>query len=99
MEKESFDQLLMQVILMYQSAAMQLMEKVKNPVTDKLERDLEQAKMFIDILDMMKNKMKGNLTDAEENFFTGILHDLHLNYVDEVSKGNKVVEKVESNKS
>jgi len=99
MEKESFDQLLMQVILMYQSASLQFMGKVKNPVTDKLERDLEQAKMFIDILDMMKNKMKGNLTDAEENFLTGILHDLHLNYVDEVSKGDKVEEKVESSKS
>jgi hypothetical protein len=88
MEKESFDQLLMQVILMYQGAAMQFMGKVKNPINNEITRDLEQAKMFIDILEMMNTKMKGNLTDQEQNLLDGVLHDLHLNYVDETSKGN-----------
>ncbi len=74
------------LILMFQSAALQYMGKLKNPVTDKIERDLQQAQMSIDMLEMFSEKTRGNLTVEEKNYLEGILRDLRLNYVDEMSK-------------
>ncbi|MEP0822004.1 MAG: DUF1844 domain-containing protein [Ignavibacterium sp.] len=74
------------LITMFQAAALQQMGKVKNPVTDKIERDLEQAQMSIDMLDMLKAKTRNNLTPDEEQFLTGVLRDLKLNFVDEKAK-------------
>lgn len=78
--------LLMNLLLLFQAAAMQHMGKIKNPMTDTIERDLEQAQFAIDTLDMMANKMKGNLSPEEERLLTSILKELKLNYVDEQSK-------------
>ena len=78
--------LLMNLLLLFQAAAMQHMGKIKNPMTDTIERDLEQAQFAIDTLDMMANKMKGNLSPDEKRLLTSILKELKLNYVDEQSK-------------
>ena len=75
-----------QLVLMFQAAAMQQMGKVKNPITDKIERDLRQAQLSIDMLEMIKEKMRGNLSSEEERFLQSLLQELKLNYVDEVSK-------------
>ncbi len=83
---EKNELLLAQLILMFQTAALQHMGKLKNPISDKVERDLQQAQISIDILDMMQTKMKGNLKSAEEKMLSGVLSELRLNYVDEVSK-------------
>jgi hypothetical protein len=75
-----------QLILMLHAAAMQHMGKIKNPVTDKIERDLPASQAMIDILEMLRGKTKGNLTPEEENTLDQMLTDLRLNYVDEVNK-------------
>ncbi|RCK77449.1 MAG: hypothetical protein IGBAC_1758 [Ignavibacteriae bacterium] len=86
-EKNEF--LLMQLILMFQTTALQQMGKLKNPLTDKIEKNLEMAQTSIDILDMLHQKMKGNLSENEEKLFIDVLKELKLNYVDEVSKEQK----------
>ena len=78
--------LLTQLVLMFQTAALQQMGKLKNPMTDKVERDLGQAQMSIDILDTLHTKMQGNLTDDENKMFTMVLQELRLNFVDEAGK-------------
>ena len=83
---EKNELLLAQLIFMFQTAALQQMGKIKNPMTDKIERDLQQSQISIDILDMLHAKMKGNLTAGEEKMFTGVLQELRLNYVDEAAK-------------
>jgi hypothetical protein len=74
------------LVLMFQSAAMQQMGKIKNSATDKIERDLEQAQLSIDMLDMLSVKMKGNLNQEENRYLSTVLKELKLNYVDEQSK-------------
>ena len=74
------------LVMMFQSAAMQNLGKIKSPVTDKLERDLEQAQLTIDILDMLLVKAKGNMSPDEERFLKGVVQELKLNYVDEKAK-------------
>jgi hypothetical protein len=76
-----------QLVLMFQGAAYQHMGKVMNPVTNKVERDLAQAKNAIDILGMLEAKTKGNLTDNEARLLEHSLYELRMNYVDEMNKG------------
>ena len=90
MNKNNSNELLfMQLVIQNQQLAMMSMGKLKNPVSDKIDRNLEFAKMSIDTLDMIAVKTKGNLSEYEEKFLTEVIKDLKLNYVDEVSKDQK----------
>jgi hypothetical protein len=60
--------------------------KVPNPISNKIEKDLENAKFTIELLRTLKEKTKGNLTDEEERLLLSVITDLELNYADEVKK-------------
>ena len=77
---------LFQLVLSLQMAAMQNMGKIMSPVTGKVERNLEQARISIDMLSMFSEKTKGNLNEEENRFLSNILHELRLNFTDEASK-------------
>jgi hypothetical protein len=81
--------LFMQLIIQNQQIAMMAMGKIKNPVTNKIDRNLEHAKIYIDTLDMLLAKTKGNLSEYEEKFLTETLKELKLNYIDEIDKDKK----------
>ena len=85
-ETEKDEILLTQIALMFQTAALQQMGKLKNPMTDSVQRDLGQARISIDILDVLHRRMKGNLTDSEERMYANVLRELRLNFVDEDGK-------------
>jgi len=90
MEQNNMNELLfMQLVMQNQQIAMMSMGKLKHPVSDKIERNLELAKISIDTLDMLKVKTKGNLSSYEEKFLDEVLRELKLNYVDEVNKDQK----------
>lgn len=55
---------------------------VPNPLTNKAERDLEQAKHFIDLLGILEERTKGNLTAEERRLLDAFLFDLRLQYVE-----------------
>jgi hypothetical protein len=75
-----------QLVLMFQTAAMQQMGKLQNPITQKIERDLDQARFSINMLEMIQNKTKNNLSENEKKFLEHTLFELRMNYVDEMSK-------------
>ena len=56
-----------------------------NPETGKSERNLALARQSLELLSLLKEKTRGNLTPQEEQFFTQLLTDLRLRYV-EVSR-------------
>ena len=58
---------------------------IEDPATGKKEKNLPIAKQTIDILGMLDEKTKGNLSKDEENLLKNILHDLRLMYVKEMS--------------
>jgi hypothetical protein len=87
--KQKSTQMFFYLISSFEMAALQQMGKIKNPLTDKIERDLEQAKFSIDLLDMLKEKTGGNLNEDESKFLEHILAQLKLNYLDELEKGKK----------
>ena len=73
----------------FQAAAMQQMGKTMNPFTEKIERDLMQARLSIDMLEMLQERTSGNLTGEESRFLTHVLTELRLNYVAEVDEDRK----------
>jgi len=66
--------------------------KIKNPVSDKIELNLDMAKQSIDMLRMLQTKTRGNLSGDEERLLKSALSDLQLNYVDELEKARKKAE-------
>jgi hypothetical protein len=79
-------QLFMYLVSSFEMAAMQGLGKINSPVSGKIEKNLEQAQFAIDVMDMIKDKTKGNLTDYEARFLDTVSAQLKLNYVDEANK-------------
>ena len=57
--------------------------KIKNPMSDKIERNLFAASMNIDMLDMLYKRMDGNLSEQEDSYLSHILSELKMNYLEE----------------
>ena len=85
-EEQQNELLFMQLVMMFQGMALQNLGKVMNPMTNQIERNLEQAKNMIDILGMLDAKTKGNLNDNEQRLMEHVLFELRMNYVDELKK-------------
>jgi hypothetical protein len=70
-------------VLQQQMAAMMYLGKMVRPDTGQVERNLDAAKFIIDLLGMLEDKTKGNLTAEESHLLEQVLTTLRLNYVDE----------------
>ncbi|HOL23034.1 MAG TPA: DUF1844 domain-containing protein [bacterium] len=81
------------VISFFADWGWQAMGKVANPLTGKTEKNLELARQIIDIMEMLHEKTKGNLTKDEERILTATIAELQLNYVDEMEKERASKEK------
>jgi len=54
---------------------------VEHPATGRRQVDMMAAKESIDMLVMLREKTKGNLTGGEEKFFDDLLSDLKMQFV------------------
>ena len=79
---EKTDQLFMQLIYMFHTSAMQALGKIADP-TGQLNRNLEYVSQTIDLMEMLKIKTKGNISEDIETTLDGMLSELKLNYADE----------------
>ena len=60
--------------------------EIPNPTTNLPEEDLEQAKSLIDILGMLQQKTKGNLSAEEGKMMESILYELRMKFVAKTRK-------------
>lgn len=82
--EEQQDQLLfMMLVQQHQQIAMMGMGKIKNPSTDKVEREMKSAKFAIDTLVMLQKYTEGNLPEELDDYLTQTLNNLRLNYAEE----------------
>jgi hypothetical protein len=87
LSKDQQQQLLfMMLVQQHQQIAMMGMGKLKNPSTDRIERDMSSARFAIDTLAMLQQFTKGNLQKELEDYLTHTLSTLRLNYVDEINE-------------
>jgi len=94
--QEQEDQLFMYLVSTFYSSAWMQMGKIENPVTNEVERDLEQAQLSIDILDVLKKKTDGNLTDQEQQYIDRALRELKANFMEEKQKDKHAGEEGEA---
>jgi hypothetical protein len=65
------------------SQAMMAMGKLKIPGQPELKADLDAAKHFVDLLCILEEKTKGNLTPEEEGMLTSVAHEVRMIFLAE----------------
>ncbi len=69
-------------VLSLASSAAYHMGGFQDPVSGKTSVNLDLAKQSIDILAMLEEKTRGNLSDEEKNLISHSLYDLRMKFVD-----------------
>jgi hypothetical protein len=82
--EEANSALFAHLIIQQSSMAMMLLGKTAHPETGKVIRDLEAAKLFIDQLEMLEAKTKGNLSQEEAALLKQSLMSLRMAFVEAV---------------
>jgi hypothetical protein len=54
----------------------------KNPQTNKIDKDLDVARFNIDMLKLLQEKTKNNLSKEEEQFLNSVVSDLQMKFVE-----------------
>ena len=75
------------IIILLATQAMINMGEIQDPVTQESRDDLEGAALFIELLDVLETKTKGNLTAAELTFFTEVKENLDKVYNKKLNAG------------
>ena len=57
-----------------------------DPESGKVSVDLTLARQSIDVLSLLREKTRGNLTTEEDNLFGSILSDLQLRFIEKNKK-------------
>ena len=70
-------------IISLNASALVNLGAIEDPSSGKKVKDLPIAKQTIDILSMLEEKTRGNLTEEEEQILKNILYDLRIIYVKE----------------
>jgi hypothetical protein len=74
------------LVLMFGTAALVHLGAAPDPVNGEEKMDLPQAKQMIDLLDLLKVKMAGNLSSGESDMLEDLLYDLRLRYLEAVKR-------------
>jgi hypothetical protein len=61
--------------------ALIFMGEIPNPMTNEVEKNMDQAKFLIDTLDMIKEKTAGNLSQPESELLENSIYELQTRYV------------------
>ncbi len=68
-------------ILSYYTQGLVLLGEVPNPYTNKKEEDMESARHTIEILSMLEQKTKGNLSSEEQQLLGSVLYELRMKFM------------------
>lgn len=74
-----------QMVMQQSNLTLMMLGKTPHPETAQPVRDLEAAKLFIDQLEMLETKTKGNLSQQESALLKQSLMTLHLAFVEAVN--------------
>lgn len=69
-------------ILSLSSSVLMNLGMLENPVTGETDTDTAQAKQTIDLIDLLKDKTRGNLTESEDKLVEDVLYELRMRYVE-----------------
>lgn len=92
---DSHSELFAQLVLQQTNLALMLLGKVAHPESGKTYKDVEGARLFIDQLEMIEAKTRGNLTKEESALLKQSLMNLRLAFVDTVESSSQVEQKTQ----
>ena len=72
-------------VLGYYTQGLVLLGEVPNPYTNKKEEDVESARNIVDILTMLEEKTKGNLSSEENQLLGAVLYELRMKFMSKIS--------------
>lgn len=78
--------LFMHLVLGLQQSGMMALGKLMNPITRKIETNLDIARDTIDTLAAIEARTRGNLEPDEERVLRQVLTELRMNYLETVKK-------------
>lgn len=81
-QQTPFSQLLMSLHVQ----GMIALGKIKNPITNKEDKNLNVAVSSIKILEDLQKKTDGNLSEQEDKILSNIITELRKNYVEVANK-------------
>jgi len=87
--EEMHSALFANLIVQQSNMAVMLLGKAPHPETGETFKDLEAARLFIEQLEMLEAKTKGNLTKEEAALLKQSLMSLHMAFVDAVDAEEK----------
>ena len=88
------EQLFLYLISTFRTSAWIALGKMKNPVTDNTEVNLDQASYYIDLLAMLQTKARGNMSEYEEQMLINAVSELKMEFIQ-----NKKTDDFENKKS
>lgn len=74
------------LVSIFEASGWQALGKIPNAVTGKTELNLPAAENTIEILILLREKSRGNLTSDEEKYLAATIANLQLNYAAEKEK-------------
>ena len=80
--------LFLQLVLGLQQSGMMALGKLMNPLSRKIETNLEMARDTIDTLASLEARTQGNLEPDEARVLRQVLTELRMNYLDAVKKSS-----------
>ncbi|MDR1784394.1 MAG: DUF1844 domain-containing protein [Endomicrobium sp.] len=94
-EKETFniDASFLNLITMLASSVWCYLGKMPSSALNKINVDLQNAKITIDMLLMLRVKTMNNLTEKEKEVLNSTISNLQINYAEEVEKSKLNIEK------
>jgi len=83
---DEFSALFGHMVMQQANMAMMLMGKIARPDTGEVSKDLQAARYFIDQLEMLEAKTRGNLSKEETALLKQTLMSCRLTYVEAVEE-------------
>lgn len=80
--------LFLQLVFGLQQSGMMALGKLMNPLSRKIETNLDMARDTIDTLSALEARTKGNLEPDEERVLRQVLTELRMNYLDALKKSS-----------
>ncbi len=68
-------------VLSLSTSALVNLGELPDPISNRKEVNLPSANQTINIIEMLREKTRGNLTEAEDRLIEDLLYDLHMKYI------------------
>ena len=80
------EQLFLYLVNTFKTSAWIALGKMENPVTGNTEINVEQASYYIDLLEMLQLKARGNMSEYEEQILINSVSELKLEFIQNKAK-------------